>query len=112
MPSAAMRTCLEPRCPVLVLRGRCPVHRQIRERERPNLVARKLYHTARWKALKDQKRLDNPLCVDCQADGRTEPWTALDHIVPHRGDLDLFWDYSNLQGLCDAHHSAKTRRGE
>ena len=25
----------------------------------------------------------------------------LDHIVPHKGDMKVFWDRANWQGLCD-----------
>lgn len=34
--------------------------------------------------------------------------TEVDHIKPHRGDMVLFWDESNWQGLCRSHHSRKT----
>jgi hypothetical protein len=36
-----------------------------------------------------------------------------DHVVPFRGDWFLFlggYDYSNLQGMCQLHHNAKTVR--
>lgn len=29
---------------------------------------------------------------------------VVDHIKPHRGDLDLFWDESNLQSVTKAWH--------
>ena len=54
----------------------------------------------------------NPKCVDCEADGRTEAATIVDHVIPHRGDRELFRDRSNWQGLCKPHHDTKTARGE
>ena len=36
--------------------------------------------------------------------------TDVDHITPHRGDRQLFWDESNWQPLCHRHHSMKTAR--
>jgi hypothetical protein len=27
--------------------------------------------------------------------------TVLDHIVPHKGNGELFWDPANWQGLCE-----------
>lgn len=36
---------------------------------------------------------------------------CVDHIVPHRGDLNLFWDLDNWQSLCNQCHSRKTRDG-
>jgi 5-methylcytosine-specific restriction protein A len=34
--------------------------------------------------------------------------TDLDHIVPHKGDMVLFWSPGNWQSLCHACHSRKT----
>ena len=50
----------------------------------------------------------HPLCVHCQREGRVQAATDVDHIVPHSGDMELFWDSSNWQGLCHSHHSIKT----
>ena len=50
----------------------------------------------------------HPLCVACEAEGRTTPATQLDHIVPlFRGGRD---DDTNRQGLCSECHAAKTLR--
>jgi 5-methylcytosine-specific restriction protein A len=51
----------------------------------------------------------DPLCVQCLQRGVVEPTTDVDHIVPHGGDADLFWDPLNLQGLCHSCHSTKTQ---
>jgi hypothetical protein len=39
---------------------------------------------------------------------RQTPATVVDHIIPHTGDPELFWDVDNLQGLCDPCHNSKT----
>ena len=52
----------------------------------------------------------NPLCVDCVAQGQVKAAAQVDHIIPHRGDMALFWDQGNWQGLCASHHSRKTVR--
>lgn len=50
----------------------------------------------------------NPWCVDCLEDGIYTPWDELDHIVAlEQGGADTD---ENLQGLCAAHHDAKTAR--
>ena len=36
--------------------------------------------------------------------------TLTDHIVPHKGDMKLFWDSANHQSLCHDCHSFKTAR--
>ena len=45
----------------------------------------------------------NPLCVKCG-----KPATEVDHITPHKGDMQLFWDVNNWQSLCHECHSRKT----
>ena len=54
---------------------------------------------------------EQPLCVDCEADERIVAATDVDHELPHRGDLALFWDRDNLRGRCHACHSRKTQDG-
>jgi 5-methylcytosine-specific restriction protein A len=48
--------------------------------------------------------------VRCQAKGRIEPATTVDHIEPHRGDQHLFWGEANWAALCKPCHDAKTAR--
>lgn len=111
-----MQCCLEPGCPVVVPKGRCAKHARAKEQERPNLEARKWYHIIRWchptYGLRAQVLSEEPLCRECLKEEKTEPSAEVDHIVPHRGDYDLFFDRENLQGLCKTHHSRKTQRGE
>lgn len=40
--------------------------------------------------------------------GITTLATVADHIVPHRGDPDLFWN-GDLQSLCKDHHDSEAR---
>lgn len=63
---------------------------------------RRLYKTARWQKLRAHQLAAEPLCRFCADAGRLTPASVVDHIEPHRGDLDLFFRVSNLQSLCDA----------
>lgn len=65
---------------------------------------------SRWQKARKAYLAQHPLCVHCEAEGRVTPATDLDHIVPHKGDMRLFWQTSNWQPLCKPHHSAKTAR--
>lgn len=38
--------------------------------------------------------------------------TVVDHIVPHGGDLKLFWDVKNWQPLCKKCHDSMKQRLE
>lgn len=51
-------------------------------------------------------------CVRCKEKGRLVPATVVDHIKPHRGDPDLFWDEKNWQPLCKRCHDHKTMTEE
>lgn len=51
-----------------------------------------------------------PLCEICLADHRITSATLADHIIPHRGDMHLFWT-GKLQSLCGhCHSSIKAKR--
>ena len=51
-----------------------------------------------------------PLCRICKAAGLITPATVVDHIEPHRGNQDLFWNTDNWQPLCTTCHDAKTKQ--
>jgi 5-methylcytosine-specific restriction protein A len=52
----------------------------------------------------------HPLCAMCEKQGRTKAAVLVDHIKPHKGDSQLFWDKSNWQSLCKhCHDSVKQR---
>lgn len=70
-----------------------------------------LYGT-RWRKARLGFLTSHPLCAMCEADGKIEPATAVDHIKPHKGDARLFWDRTNWQGLCDPHHNSTKQRQE
>ncbi|MCP1998245.1 MULTISPECIES: hypothetical protein [Nitrobacter] len=33
------------------------------------------------------------------------PTAVVDHVVPHRGDMTLFWDQARWQPSCPFHHN-------
>lgn len=50
----------------------------------------------------------NPLCVASRANGLIVAADMVDHIVPHKGDMRLFWDRGNWQALSmDMHRRVK-----
>lgn len=65
-------------------------------------------YTSRWAKARLGYLAKHPLCVAHLANGRTAAATVVDHIVPHDGDMRLFWDVSNWQPLSEwAHNSIK-----
>ena len=67
---------------------------------------------SRWQKARLSFLAEHPLCAECDKQGQVTEATVVDHIVPHRGDLTLFWDMSNWQALCARCHNAKTGRGD
>lgn len=63
-----------------------------------------------WRKARLVHLQQHPLCVDCLAEKKITEATEVDHIIPHRGDMNLFWQKTNWQSLCKPHHSAKTCR--
>ena len=52
----------------------------------------------------------DPWCADCMKEGAHTLAKEADHIIPHDGDVALFFDEDNLQSLCKPHHSRKTAK--
>lgn len=68
---------------------------------------KKLYDRSRWRhpqyGLQAACLRRDPVCRKCHRAAST----VADHVVDHRGDEKLFWDFGNLQGLCKPCHDAK-----
>ena len=45
------------------------------------------------------RKPSNPLCVECERQGRTVAATVVDHITPHRGNTFLFWSVNDWQSI-------------
>lgn len=65
-------------------------------------------YSAAWQRARAGYLRNHPLCAEHQKRGVLVPATVVDHIVPHKGDKDLFWDSSNWQPLCKRCHDIKT----
>lgn len=66
-------------------------------------------YTYRWQKESKAFLREHPLCASCQAQGRITPATVVDHVVPHRGDMEKFWNRSNWQPLCVPCHNKKAQ---
>ena len=63
-------------------------------------VRQSLYQTKQWNNLRYSFISKNPKCFTC-----SRPSSVVDHIVAHKGKLDLFWDEQNYMPLCSACHN-------
>ena len=71
-------------------------------------------YNAKWR--KERKLYlsepDNQLCAICLKDGKVTASECIDHIIPHKGDKNLFWDINNWQPSCLKCNTKKAIREE
>ncbi len=67
----------------------------------------------KWRVARVAWLKNHPLCVFCEKDGKIVAANVVDHIIPHKGDMKLFWDSANnWQSLCDVCHNTTKKRIE
>lgn len=122
MPMTPLAYCATPGCAQRVPSGHCAQHRAQRDHIRGSRHQRG--YTSRWARYSHRRLARLPLCGQredgarygehsvCTQQGRLEPATCTDHIVPHHGDQGLFWQVANHQSLCTSCHSLKTAHEE
>jgi 5-methylcytosine-specific restriction enzyme A len=96
-----MMPCLEPGCPTLVERGRCPACDQQR---RGSAAARG--YDADWQVVRDAYARAHPLCEDHLERGEVVPMALVDHKIPLPYGPRL--DPRNLRSLCASCHAVKS----
>lgn len=93
--------------------GRCDRHKHsaAKEYDRQRGSASTRLYDRRWQAASKAFLRLHPLCQcpECQ-EGRIRVTSAsvVDHITPHKGDIDLFWNESNWQAMNKNCHDKKT----
>jgi 5-methylcytosine-specific restriction protein A len=116
MPRKPARPCRWPGCPALTddRSGYCEQHlkqtRKQTDSERGNSNERG--YTYRWHKYTKAYLAEHPLCAICAKKNPPVVRAAslVDHVKPHKGDYDLFWDPNNHQPLCEECHNIKTAR--
>jgi 5-methylcytosine-specific restriction protein A len=116
MPNAPLRPCAEPRCPILVPKGRCAQHAKAQDRQRGTSFQRG--YDAAWARYSRAFREQHPLCGEradgsmdsvhsrCVQQGLTTPAQCVDHTVP-MSQGGSKWDQNNHMSACDACNSWK-----
>lgn len=111
---ARNRICIEHGCPAFAQRdgSRCVAHDRKRQhyQQHPRGSSTQQGYGSPWRRYRASFLQANPWCVQCARVGTATPATVVDHIVPHRGDQELFWSPENHQALCKRCHDTKTAR--
>ena len=68
-----------------------------------------MYHTHRWRQLRQSLLRDNPLCVRCSQAGAIKLASVIDHAIPSREYKGDFFDTDNLFPVCAKCHSDITK---
>ena len=112
MPYRSNVPCKHPGCAKLIPYGQmyCDEHQPIHKNDRATATERG--YGAKWQRERKKFLEMHPFCVRCYEEGHITMATVVDHIIPHRGDPDLFWNRENWQPLCEHHHNAKTMTEE
>lgn len=50
------------------------------------------------------------MCAECARNGVSMPARVVDHVIPHKGDKELFWNQDNWQSLCVPCHATKSAK--
>jgi len=114
MPYKPERPCNRSDCPNLTHNrsGYCDQHQKgYRKQQDINRdTSNGRGYTYRWQKARKIFLNQHPLCAVCQSNCQVTVASVVDHIIPHKGNQDLFWDESNWQPLCKFHHDQKTGR--
>lgn len=104
MPSKPYKPCSKMGCARLTRDRYCDEHKQLPNNydlHRGN--AAKRGYGNQWRKARASYLSQYPICVRCG-----DIATVVDHTIPHKGDMHLFWSVSNWQSLCKTCHDRKT----
>ena len=95
-------------CPVI---NRLPKKPRLTEKSESRTERHKYYDTVRWRKLRIQKLMEQPLCEKCLEVDTVTPAVDIHHLIsfmsvdnPNQRTA-LFYDYNNLQSLCKDCHA-------
>jgi 5-methylcytosine-specific restriction enzyme A len=104
-------------CPTLTSGTYCPEHEHFEEEQRRRAdhargSATDRLYDGKWRRYAATFVKKNPLCFYCGLMNRTTATECVDHAVPHRGDVRLFWDKANHRSACITCNSRKGNKTE
>lgn len=106
----ARHECRYPGCHELTTDRYCEKHKVKQDNTRLSAHARG--YTSKWDKARKVFLAEHPTCecAECKASGNPLAANVVDHIIPHRGDMKLFWDRNNWQAMNKRCHDKKTAR--
>lgn len=81
----------------------------IRIDNRPS--AKERGYDGRWQDYRRRFLESNPYCADPYGKHKARVLaTIVDHVIPHEGNPNVFWDFQNHMSLCKPCHDYKTAK--
>jgi 5-methylcytosine-specific restriction endonuclease McrA len=87
-------------------------HLTVRQVDRERGSAQERGYIYRFNMASIRFKRENPLCLGCAAVGRVAATEVTDHVIPHGGDMVIFWDRDRWQPLCKWHHDVVKQKLE
>jgi 5-methylcytosine-specific restriction endonuclease McrA len=86
----------------------CKIHTPEKRKPFENAIRTNeaLYKSPLWRQLKKQKLREQSYCSKCGISDNLH----VHHVLPPKGNEDLFFDYNNLDVLCAKCHRLETNR--
>ncbi|MDR2392616.1 MAG: HNH endonuclease [Treponema sp.] len=104
--------CKSPGCSALVdTRGYCTAHQRPPGNPFASAVRSNgaLYQSPGWRNLRQAVLREQPTCYRCGI-GKDDARLEVHHLVPPRGNEELFYERSNVVAVCQACHRVITQR--
>ena len=107
------KICNFPSCNTIIEPDKRYCNKHILEKKVPFINAirsnESLYNTSRWRKLRNTILKEHPYCSKCGISIK-EAQLDLHHIVPARGNIDLFYEESNCIPICKSCHRIITAK--
>ena len=107
MPERAKRPCGKAGCNQLANGKYCESHLNEGALARKTPM-RKLYSTKRWEATRREVITSDPVCKLCGMRASQVAHHKIRAQVYAARDMEMFFDLSNLEGVCKSCHDAET----
>lgn len=109
-----MKPCNHAGCSALTYDTYCEDHLKKKRKQHDDKrgTASQRGYNYRWSKYRTYFLNKHPLCMcpDCKEKAVPLPANVVDHITPHRGDYNLFWDETNHQAMNKKCHDKKTAK--
>jgi 5-methylcytosine-specific restriction protein A len=85
---------------------------QVRRYDRERGSSTERGYNGRWRKARLTHLARSPLCIGCEAAGEIVAASVVDHVDPHHGESEKFWNTAMWQSSCPWHHDVVKQKLE